>query len=161
MLTYILLLVFVLSGLVIVVPFVVQQMADIANLFLDKINSFQSALQQHGLAAVIAESRLPGQFKESLLQAIQSGNLVESAQESLLENMSQIVSLGSDYISNAGSLAVSIVTSFFSAFVQISIVFVVAVFFSIEKDEVIHFLARMSGRVQHTELKLKKLYTKL
>lgn len=44
---------------------------------------------------------------------------------------------------------------------QVSIVGIVAIFFTIEKEKVVHFLGRMSTRPTHTELKLKKLYIKL
>lgn len=159
--TYVLLLLFVFSWLVIVVPFVIQQIADIVNLLLGKINVVQEIIQTNGLAVVIQESFLPGQLKDSLLNIIKSGNRMESIQWSIIDNISQIVSIWSNYITNAGSFAVSIVAWFFSAFVQVSIVFIVAIFFTIEKAKVIHFLARMSGRMEYTELKLKKLYRKL
>lgn len=152
---------FIFSGLVIVVPFVIQQMADMVTLLLSKINVIQNAIQSNGLAVFIQESFLPGQLKDSLLEIIQSGNRMESVQWSIVENISQIVSIWSNYITNAGSFAVSIVAWFFSAFVQVSIVFIVAIFFTIEKDKVIHFLARMSWRMHYTELKFKKLYRKL
>ena len=38
---------------------------------------------------------------------------------------------------------------------------ITAVFFSIEKEKVIHFLAQMSGKVEYTELRLLKLYKQL
>jgi hypothetical protein len=56
---------------------------------------------------------------------------------------------------------VTVLTVFFSAIIQIGITFVLAIFFSIEKNNVITFLARVSGQVKYTELKLLKLYRKL
>lgn len=159
--TYVLLLLFLVSGLVIVVPFVIQQMADIVNVLLTKVNVLQNTIQTNGLAMVIEESFLPTQIKTSFLEIIQSGNRMESVQSSIVENISQIVSIWSNYITNAGSFAVSVVAWFFSAFVQVSIVFIVAIFFTIEKKEVIHFISRVSWDVTYTELKLKKLYSKL
>jgi predicted PurR-regulated permease PerM len=78
--TYVLLLMFIFSGLVIVVPFVIQQMADMVTLLLSKINVIQNAIQSNGLAVFIQESFLPGQLKDSLLEIIQSGNRMESVQ---------------------------------------------------------------------------------
>lgn len=58
-LAYVLLLLFVLSGVVIVVPFVVQQIADIINLLLDKVYDLQLVLQTQGIEQTILSSRLP------------------------------------------------------------------------------------------------------
>ena len=98
---YILLVSFVLSGIVVVIPFVIQQIADIINILVVKINTLQEMLQNHGLGVLIESSFLPRQIKLSLLTSLESGNRVAEVQTALLENMSQIVSMGTGYIKNA------------------------------------------------------------
>jgi hypothetical protein len=56
---------------------------------------------------------------------------------------------------------VTIVGGFFAAIFQVTIVFVLSIFFTIEKNKVISFLAKASGHVTYTRLKLLKLYRKL
>lgn len=160
-LAYLALILFVLSGFVIIIPFVFQQTADIVALLTEKVNAFQLLLQQKGVEAVILESFLPQYFKDSLVLAIQNNDLREVIENGVLNNVSQIVTLWSTYIKNASTLAVAIVGGFFSALVQMGIVLTLSVFFSIEKQTVIDFLARMSGATAYTEIKLQKLYKKL
>jgi hypothetical protein len=56
---------------------------------------------------------------------------------------------------------VSFITGFFKILTQIGIVFIVAVFMSIEKEEVTHVIASLSGNVNYAKLKIQKLYKKL
>ena len=160
-LAYLLLILFVLSWFVLVIPFVFQQTADIVALLVAKVNTFQELLQQKWVEAVIWDSFLPQYLKDSAVLAIQNTKLRDIIQSGLMSNVSQLVSLGSTYIKNASSVAVSIVWWFFSALVQMWIVLTLSVFFSMEKEKVIDFMARTSGAVTYTELKLQKLYKKL
>ena len=106
---YILLITFVLSGIIIVVPFVIQQVADIINILIAKINVIQEVLQNQGLGALIESSFLPTQVKTSLLASLENGDRVDGVQLALIDNMSQIVTMGTGYIKNAGGFAVSLV----------------------------------------------------
>jgi len=71
---YFILLIFVLSGIILVVPFVIEQMADIVALLINKINVFQELLQEKGLAEVILASGLPTSIKTNLAQSISESN---------------------------------------------------------------------------------------
>lgn len=158
---YIILIAFVLSGVIIVIPFVVQQVADIINIIIVKINFIQDVIQNEWLASLIEKSFLPTQIKTSFLVSLDNGDRVNGIQSALLDNMSQIVTTGTEYIKNAGGVAVSLISWLFSWLTQIAIVLITAVFFSIEKEKVVHFLAQISGNVKYTELRLLKLYKQL
>jgi len=107
---YLLLAAFVLSGVIIVIPFVIQQVADIINILIAKITALQEILQNQGLGALIESSFLPTQVKASLLASLDNGDWVNGIQSALLDNMSQIVTTGTEYIKNAGGVAVSLVS---------------------------------------------------
>lgn len=107
---YLLLIAFVLSGVIIVIPFVIQQVADIINILITKITALQDILQDQGLGALIESSVLPTQVKTSLLASLDNGDRVNGIQSALLDNMSQIVTTGTEYIKNAGGVAVSLVS---------------------------------------------------
>lgn len=158
---YIILLVFVLSWVIIVIPFVIWQMFDLFNLFIEKIIVFQQTLQRQWLENVVMNSSLPEQVSTRIVEKLANDTWWGSLQDLILSNVSQLVSLGTSSIKDAWWIAVNIVSSFFAAIFQVSIVFVCAIFFTIEKDKVIHLLATMSKSVTKTELLLLKLYRKL
>lgn len=160
-LSYFFFLIFILSWVIIVVPFVIQQIADIINLVLVEIADVQDVIQTQWLDAFIESLSLPLQVKDSIFNLLSQGQWKESVQQTLVDNISQIVTIWSGYITNAWSIAVNIVSNVFAALFQIAIVFIVAVFFSLEKQRVVHFIAHMSWRVGYTSLKLKRLYRKL
>jgi predicted PurR-regulated permease PerM len=68
--SYFILILFVLSGLVIVVPFVIQQFAEIINMLVIKVYNLQQMLQQQGLEVVIMQTSLPSAVKSSLIESI-------------------------------------------------------------------------------------------
>lgn len=158
---YILFIIFIISGVVLVVPFVVWQIVELVNSVIDQIALFQQTIQDNGLAVVIADSGLPGSIKSWLLDSMQEQSRVVSLQQWIVNNISQIVSVWGSSLKDAWSIAVSIVTWFFAWIFQVSLVFVCAIFFSIEKENVIHFLSNVSTNAIRTELVVLKLYRKL
>jgi len=65
--TYLLLFVLLFSGLVLIVPFLVQQTADLITMTIDRASVLQSSIQDDGVRAMINESILPGRIKDSLV----------------------------------------------------------------------------------------------
>jgi len=65
-------------------------------------------------------------------------------QNALVNNASQIIGTGTEYIKNAGSVAVTVVSGLFTGIFKFTITFVMAVFFSIEKEKVITVIANIS-----------------
>lgn len=142
-----------------VLPFLFHQIADIIKLATDKIADMRNVLATDGLATIIHRvSWLPRAVKEYIIDP----NTINQIQTTLQQNISDIVSQGTDYATNIGSFAVKIVTGVFSTIAQISLVVSLSVFFSIEKDGVINFISRLSGsRSTSTYIKLQRLYAKL
>lgn len=162
-LSYSLLFIFLLSSLIFVVPFMLSQMADIVRLILKNIFEFQTLLQANGLEFVISNNKyLPQFMKDFFVESINNQVFLNSVQTSIQENISQIINVGSTYATDIGNKAVNFLTGFFSALFQIWIVFTLSVFFSIEKDKMIVFLATLWGsRKSYYQLKIEKLYKKL
>jgi len=52
--SYILLVIFLLSGFVLVVPFMVNQISELANIFLAKLNTFQTLLHNENLGQIVS-----------------------------------------------------------------------------------------------------------
>lgn len=160
--SYFLFILFLLSWFFMIIPFILNQSADIMNIILDKIEKFQLMLKYKWLEVMIIESNLlPWYVKNQIIAAFNNPNTVAAIQSGLQENVSNILSFGSQYIRNIWSLIVSIVTWFFSALFQIILVLVLAVFFSLEKEWVIKFLSSFSSNKKYFRLKLQKIYKKL
>ena len=58
------------------------------------------------------------------------------------------------YMKEVSSFAFGMITSFFSAIAQILIVFILAIFFSFEKEKVVYTIATLSDNPKKTAIKL-------
>ena len=65
---------------------------------------------------------------------------IATLQSNVEANISQIVSLGKSYVTDLGGFAVSVVTGLFSILIKGMILFLMCIFFSIEKEGVINFI---------------------
>jgi predicted PurR-regulated permease PerM len=158
---YVLFIIFALSWFLLIIPFVFQQTADLIQVFVSWVTNIQVLVQSQWIESIIMSSFMPGPLKDYLVTTIQQSDFRDSLQNTLLNNTSQLVSLGTSYIKGASDVAIALVSGFLTTLVQMSIMLTLSVFFSIEKNKVISFISRISWRVQTTELKLKKLYKKL
>ena len=140
-LAYFIMIIIIGALLFFVLPFLFHQIADIIRLATDKIGEFRNVIATEGLASIIQRtSWLPGSIKSYVLDP----NTLNQIQTSLQQNISDIVSQGTNYATNIGSFAVKIVAGVFSTIAQISLVVSLSVFFSIEKGGVINFMSRLS-----------------
>jgi len=56
---YLLLLIFAFLGLIIIIPFLVQQFADLITVLIDRVTILQQSIQQEGLEAMITQAKIP------------------------------------------------------------------------------------------------------
>lgn len=161
---YILLISVILSGFLIIVPFVLTQLGELLNNILAQVSFRQTQLQTRTIPDIIQySSTIPTYIKDLLLHALEDPEFVRTLQNTLQQNIAQILSLGTKYVSNLGNIAVLIVSEFFSIISKIAIVMTLAVLFSIEKNSVMDFIANVWGNSHHEFVykKLEKMYTKL
>lgn len=164
---YILLLLFIVLGMAIMIPFVLQQVAQMLSIVIEYFYTVQSDISTMGLIPYIEQSStLPSLLKEMIINSLQSSSNTTSfnIQEALLSNISNIVTTGSDYATQVGSWAVSIVSGLMTFLGQVGIVLTVAVFFSIEKAKVVRRFSRLRASESGTESRLQTievLYTKM
>ena len=148
---------------VVVLPFVVNQLVDVLKLAIDKVNQFQTLLQTEWLPTIIEKHlSLPSTLKKYILESIRSDAFVSTLQSNIQENISQIISTWSSYVTDLWGFAVKLVTGVFSAVAQAMILFLLSVFFSVEKEQVINFVSSLAwSRRNHMYVKLQKMYAKL
>ena len=162
--TYLFLVAFLLSGLILIVPFLFNQISTILQILIDSIKSFQTLLATQWLENIISSFYwLPGYAKQSLINIIGDPAFNVAIQNDLQNNISQLVGIGTNYAQNIGNIAVSLVTSFVSFITQLTIVVVLAVLFSVEKKLVMRFVSWLRGKEDYNfaYAKLDKIYKKL
>lgn len=161
LISYFILVIFFFSIVLLIIPFILTQLVDLFTVLLEQLANWQTVVQQKWLETVIMDMKLPEQVKVWLSEAVFEQQLWDSIQAGILANVDQLVSFWTSSLKDAGNIVVTLLTTLFSTTIQMFLVFVMSIFFSIEKDRVIHLLAKWSGHVQRTELVLMKLYRKL
>ena len=158
---YTILVLFMLSGMVIMIPFLVTQLVWLLNIAFAWIQNLQTHIQTDWLLAVIESSNLPLIIKNWFAGQGADGWWLQLVQSVLTDNVSQIVSVGGESLKSAWSLAVNIVDSVLSVLIQVVVVMTIAVFFSVERIAVFTFIAQLTNRPKHTYITLKKISMKL
>ncbi len=153
---------FIISSFIILIPFIASQSVDIIKYLIERIQIFQNDLQNYWLEYILKNSSyIPDYLKWIILSMLWDKNTLNLLQQALQQNISQIISSASNYITNVWTFVVNAIGSFFSAIFQIVLVFILAIFFSLEKDKVILFLSSISSNRIYFKRKIEKLYTKL
>lgn len=161
---YILLLLAFLWAMVFIIPFILGQISDIITIFIGNISNFQEVLTTKSLTGIIQDiHRLPWSLKTGLLNSLGDPTVVAGVQNQLEQNIAQMVSVGTTYAKNIGTMAVSAVWSIATFFTQTSIVLTLSVLFSFQKDAVMKFIARLGGQKKYKfiYMKIEKIYKQL
>ena len=154
---YFFLVIFMLAGLIIMLPFLLKQLASIISLLITQVSTMGQKISTMGLPAYIESmSWIPGIIKSYMLDSLWSN--AWQLQNTVMQNISALVSTGSMYASNIGSMALSLVWSIFTILGQIALVLTIAVFFSIEKERVIRFFVHhTSSTLTYTQFMSEKV----
>jgi predicted PurR-regulated permease PerM len=152
-----------LSGILIMVPFLAGQISDIGSIILKAINSTQNDLQTLGLDQMIASStRIPGSIRSSIVESLNNQDTINGLQQLFTNNMQQIAGVGKDYLQGAGWIAVNVVGAVFNALTQIGFVLTLSVLFSIEKDATMRLIRRFDAKHNNNRhRKISMMYEKL
>lgn len=163
-LSYLLLIILVLAGLVFVIPFLLSQLSQMLGMVTNNISGIQTMLQTQSISDIVAAShRIPGSAKEILLKALADPTVVAGVQTKLQSNVSQLMNLGTTYAKDIGNLAINFLGSFVNFLTQTSIVLTLAVLFSIQRTSVMKFISGLRGpkKYKFAYMKLERIYKKL
>jgi predicted PurR-regulated permease PerM len=158
---YILVVLFVLSWVLLIVPLVVWQLTGLVTLFIEQVSTWQSVIQDQWLVVLINEWSLPNVIKEPVIEYLTSQDVGVALQQSLSENMGQLVSIGTSSLGDASGFVVALIAWVFSTVAQWAIVLVCSVFFSLEKRRVVSVIASVAQESEKLENVLLRLYDKL
>ncbi len=161
---YVGMLILLLGAMVFIIPFILNQVSDIITIFINNIANFQDVLTTKSIVGIVKDTHwIPWTVQKALLESFSDPNVVSSVQSQLQQNISQMINMGTTYAKNIWSMAVNAVGSFVSFITQLSIVLTLSVLFSIQKDAVMKFIARLGGEKKYKfiYMKLERIYKKL
>jgi len=149
--TYLLLVILILSWIFLLVPFVLTQMTGIVDSLLQRIREFQLMISQQWIISIVQGWEwLPWYVQDSLLTFLNDPENVSQVQSDLQSNISNLVSVSTNYAQTLWTFAVGFVTGFVTFLAQLGIVLTLSIFFSIEKRGVMRFLSRLTGTSNYT-----------
>jgi len=163
-LSYIFMIVLFLWAMFFVIPFILDQFSELMMMGINNVSHWQEILSNKSLVQIIEDIHwLPYTFKYGVLESFSNPDVVIGVQSQLQENINQIISMWTSYAKNIGNIAVSAVGTFFSFITQTSIVLTLSVLFSIQKDAVMKFIAKLGGEKKYKfiYMKLERIYKKL
>lgn len=161
---YILLILFLLSWIVLILPFLFNQISDIINILLVKINSLNIRLQNEWLIEILRSNWFLSKYIEKeIFNNFTDPYLISNLQEKLQQSISEIARTWTNYAQTLGNFAVTFVTGFATFLTKTLIVVTLSVLFSIEKISVMKFIASLWGekKYKYIYIKLEKIYKKL
>ncbi len=160
-LSYILLFFFLILWFIVLIPFLLSYFSEFIDILSWYFQNWQHILENEWLSAFIQSFHLPSYIEDRLLMYSDNPDIANQIREFIMVNISSIVQNSAEYMKNISSFAINTIWWFFSVITQIVMVFVLAIFFSFEKDKVVYTIATLSQTPRKTALKLKKLYYQL
>lgn len=163
-LSYLLLILFMLTGVIIILPFILQQLSSIIGIVITYFYDMWQKINMLWLAGYIESlTRVPEFMQSYILDALRYDTM--NIQSTLMNNISSLVSTGSDYAKNLWWIALGFVGSFFSVLWQAWLVLTISVLFSLEKDSIVRFFVyyttKNSIQVDYMSKKIDLFYHKM
>ncbi len=162
--SYLLMIIFVLSSFFIIIPFLLGQATIIIQSLIWCIKHLQEIIASKWIVGMISDiTRLPVYIKSVILDSIWNPDILINIQTKLQSNISQIIWMWTKYASTVWNIAVNFLWSFFYFIWQLAIVLTLSILFSIWKKDVIWFISKLwwNKNVKYFSIKIEKIYKKL
>lgn len=162
--SYFLLLLFVFSGIVVIIPFLLSQASLLVSWLSSRIISIKDfVIQNTRPDAIYQISFLPDLVKEYLVTHWNNFNRYDADfQSSILSGLNTLLESSTGYFKQFSAGFFSFIGGFFGLLCNLGIVFTLAVFFSIEKEYLTQLLAKpFSSRKSYALHKINDMYHKL
>jgi len=160
LLAYLILIGLLLSGVLVMIPFLVNQIGDIIGVVINQARAIESTLKTVGLWEIVQQTRFYDYLKTFGVDLAEPRYL-EQLQSIIQNNISAIITFSSGYAKDAGGIVVSTVWGLLSALAQVGFVLTLSVLLSIEKTAFMRFIYRLSGHSATARRKINTLYVKL
>ena len=163
-LSYTMFLIILLGIFVIVIPFLYKQLSEAWAIWLWYLSEMQIKVSENGIYSTIMNSeRIPDNLKEYFVNVSSDQWMVAKIQEAVQTNINEIINIWKKWVGQFWSLLVNFISWFTWILVNFLLFFVLCILFSIEKDTMTIFLARIwwSDQFELNRLKIQKIYSKL
>jgi predicted PurR-regulated permease PerM len=155
---YLLFILFLISGFIIIVPFLMSWGTQLLQSITIQLQAIQADILTQGIDAYIRGiKRIPNFLNEEILKYIQKTNSASIIQ-TVTENLGNIVNLSSLYLKTLGNYAVNIFGSIFSVAGKLVIFFTLSIFFSISHFEVKYIIKYLFRRLPQSKQKVDEVY---
>ena len=163
-LSYLILVLFALTWVIIILPFVLQQLSSIIGIMITYFYDMGQKINMLWLSGYIGSlNRIPNFIQSYMLSALSYDTM--NIQSTLMNNISSLVSTGSNYATNIWWIALGFVWSFFSVLWQVLLVLTIAVLFSLEKEGIVrffvHYTTKNTSQVEYISKKIDLFYHKM
>lgn len=159
------LLLFVLLWLfIIVIPFLYKQVSEAWSIWLWYLSEIQTNVSENGIYSTIMNSeRIPDNLKEYFVEATSDQWMIQKIQEAVQSNLNEIIDVWKKSVGQFWMILVNFISWFTWFLINFLLFFVLAILFSIEKDTMTTFLARIwwNNQIELNRLKIQKIYSKL
>ncbi|MDD2537137.1 MAG: AI-2E family transporter [Candidatus Absconditabacteria bacterium] len=158
LISYLLLILFLLSGFFIIIPFLLSWGSQILQMGISALQGIHSEILTLGIDGYINQiSRLPEFFKENLLQYI---NKTSSATllQSISDNLGNIINTSSGYLKILGNYAMNFFGGIFSFVFNLVILFTLCVFFSLSHYDVKYAGKYLLRNIKNSKQKIDDVY---
>jgi predicted PurR-regulated permease PerM len=160
LLSYLFLIGLLVSGILVMIPFLINQIGDAVAVVVKHAKDFEGLLKTSSLQEMIT-----GLWGYSYLQTLgvdlAEPKYLQQIQSILQNNISAIIGFSTSYAKGAGGIVVDTVGTFLNTLVQIGFVLTLSVLLSIERNAFVRFLYRITGNSPVAHKKIALLYKKL
>lgn len=163
-LSYTVFLVVIIWLFVIVVPFLYKQVSEAWSIGLWYLSDVQTKVSENWVYSTIVNSeRIPDSLKEYFVSVSADQGMVTKIQEAVQSNINEIINIWKKSVWQLWLLLVNFISWFTWFLVNFLLFFVLCILFSIEKDMMATFIARIwwNDQVELNRLKIQKIYSKL
>lgn len=163
-LSYSVFLVVILWLFIVLVPFLYRQVSEAWSIWLWYLSDIQTKISENWVYSTIVNSeKIPDSLKEYFVNVSSDQWMVVKIQEAVQTNLNEIISVWKKSVGQLWILLVNFISWFTGFLVNFLLFFVLCILFSIEKDMMTTFIARIgwNNQVELNRLKIQKIYSKL
>ena len=160
LISYICLIGIIFGGILVVVPFIATQISDIVQIIVNYVEVIQWYISKMWVLWYMDSLDMPIYIKSYIKTLTTDPKYMQSLQDTLLGSIDTIVKQWTSYAGNAWSLLLWTIKDFASVIFQITLVFTAAILFSVDQENIIKYINKISHSEEFS-LKIKKIYTKI
>jgi predicted PurR-regulated permease PerM len=158
-LAYFFLILFLLSGFIIIVPFLISRGTQMLQSVITYAQSIQTDILTQGIDAYVKGLKwIPDFLNDDILKYIKESDSA-SLLQTITENLGNIVNLSSSYLKTIGGYAVNIFGGIFATAGKLVIAFTLSLFFSISHFEVKYGIKYLCRKIKKSKEKVEEVYS--